>query len=402
MLDVFMARQPIYDKSLHVIAYELLFRRGRANEAGHLCEKDAAQAIVNSLIELGLDRLVGARTAFINLNRELLLSPHIRTLPRDKVVFEIVEDVLPDEETISAMRSLHQAGYVIALDDFIMSESVKPFLPYSLIIKIDVLLLNRAEIAEHLRLLRRNGVKLLAEKVENRAMFEYCKKLNFDYFQGFFFCKPEIVQGKSLPVNKLAILRLLSRLQDPKIGLAELEQIVSQDVYLSYKLLRLINSAYAAMNKHVDSLRQALLLLGTQTVTGFASLVLMAGMAGKPPELTNVAMVRAKLCELIARKLHKPEADKYFTTGLFSVLDAAMDLPMEEALRRLPLAADVKSALMGLSQEDELSVVLRWVIAYERGEFEGILLAPALADFMSEAYAEAVEWSRALLPALAA
>ena len=210
------------------------------------------------------------------------------------------------------------------------------------------------------------------------------------------------MRGKSVPVNRLAILTLLARIQDPKISLTELEQIVSQDISLSYKLLRLINSASCAMNKEVNSLRQALLLLGTQTVSGFASVLLMSGLTGKPQELTTVALVRAKMCELLARDMRKSDPEKYFTTGLLSVIDAVFDLPMDEALKSLPLTGDIKDALLGEDRGGDLYVVLQATLEFERGDFDKLELAPQFEETITESYARAVEWSRALLPTLAA
>ncbi len=380
----------------------MLFRRSDENAAGTVSGEDSAQAVLNSLVEVGLDRLVGSHTAFVNLSRELLVSPHVMALPRERVVFEILEDIDPDEEAVSAIKELHAAGYRLALDDFIYKDSLKRFLPYSFLVKLDVLQIDRATISENVKILRQHGVKLLAEKVESKSMFEFCKMQGFDYFQGYFFCKPEIMRGKSVPVNRLAILTLLARIQNPKISLTELEQIVSQDISLRYKLLRHINSASCALNKEVNSLRQALLLLGTQTVSGFASVLLMSGLTGKPQELTTVALVRAKMCELLARDLRKGDPDKFFTVGLLSLIDAVFDPPMEKALANLPLTSDIKGALLGEDKGSDLYIVLQATLEFERGDFDKVELAPKFEETITESYAHAVEWSRALMPNIAA
>lgn len=402
MSVVYVARQPIYDRSMKVVAYELLYRNGSGNAAGQMDAQLSAKAVLNSLIEVGLDRLVGTRTAFINLDKDLLLSPHIRALPKDNLVLEILEDIEPDDESAEVVRSLCTDGYQLALDDFIYREEMRRFLPYSRIVKVDVLALSREQISEHVRKLKNPQTKLLAEKVETKQMFAYCSRLGFDFFQGYFFCKPEVLQGREMPANKVAVLMLLAKLQDPKIGLDELERIVSMDVSLSYKLLRLINSAYSGLRSEVSSIKQAMLLLGTQTVGSLASLILMAGTTNKPPELMAMAGIRAKMCETIAAALGKKDREKFFLVGLFSVLDAVFDLPMEKVLIRLPLSADVKQALLGRGDETELTQVLSWVKAYEKGDFEGALPAPALGEALANAYVEAVEWSRGLTPAIAA
>ena len=276
------------------------------------------------------------------------------------------------------------------------------FLSCSRIVKIDVLSMSKSKMVEHVNAIKQPGIKLLAEKVESQAMLNFCKELGFDLFQGFFFCKPQVMKGVGLPANRLALLTLLARIQDPHMTLAELEQIISQDVALTYKLLRLINSAAFGMRQEVESLRQALLLLGMQTVSGFASLILMAGMTAKPQELMTMAMVRGRMCELIARGLNKLDTGKYSMTGLLSVLDAMLDMPMEAALARLPLTGEVKAALTRKDTSSDLAQVLGWALAYERGEFEKFDLAQPLQNLIADSYLKSVEWTRDTIPSIAA
>ena len=216
MTDIYIARQPIYDRQLDVFAYELLFRNNRQNRAGIVDgDKATTDVIVNTFMEIGLNNIVEDRLAFINLTRSFFLDERMVTMPKDRVVLELLEDIDANEELIQGVRRLAAQGYKIALDDFIYHESLKPLVETASLVKIDVMALSEADIAAHVEELRAYPLKLLAEKVETQAMFDFCMKLGFDYFQGYFFAQPKIITGRALPNNRLAILRLLGKPAGP-------------------------------------------------------------------------------------------------------------------------------------------------------------------------------------------
>ena len=392
MQDIFIGRQPIFDRDLEVFAYELLFRSGTQNRAGPLDGDQAtSQVVINAFMEIGLDDLVGSRLAFINLTRSFLVTDTPLPFPKDRVVLEILEDIKADAAVLDAVRALGQQGYSMALDDFIFDESLRPLVELAQIVKIDLMALSREQLDEHVRLLRAYPLKLLAEKIETQEEFEYCKALGFDYFQGYFLSKPSIVQGQQLPPNRLAVLQLLAKLQDAEAGAADLEKLVAQDVGLSYKLLRYINSAFFAFPKKIESIRQAVVYLGNRAIRTWVSLLVVAGMGHKPSALVVTAMQRAKMCELLAGTAKCESAETYFTVGLFSMLEALMDAPLTKILEALPFTDDIRRAL--LAQEGPYGEALKCVLAYEQGEFGKARFRSLSPSQMTDTYIEAAKWA---------
>ncbi len=391
MQDIFIGRQPIYDKKLQLMAYELLFRDSESNRASfHDGDQATSAVILNTFTEFGLERIVGQHRAFINLTRGFLLGEYPLPLSSERVVLEILEDIRIDDEIIAAVRGLAKNGFAIALDDFIYHPDLQPLVDVADYIKLDVLDMDRQTVREHVELLRRQPLKLLAEKVETQDDFAFCKELGFDYFQGYFFCKPNIIKGRRTPTNQLAMLRLLSKLNNPDIPIEELEALIIQDVALTYRLLRYINSAQFTTNRNIDSVRKALLMLGLKTLRSLASLVVMSRVDDKPSELVTTALVRARLCEQLAKHLGEPQLDRYFTTGLFSILDALLDLSMDDILDALPLANEIKAAL--LHHEGELGRVLRCTVACDQGDWSKVDCTID-AERLREIYLEAIVWA---------
>lgn len=393
MPEVFVGRQPIYDKKLEVFAYELLFRSGEDNWTRvEDDDKATSQIILNTFLEIGLDRIAGPHRVFINVGRSFLLGEFPIPLPQDRIGLEILEDVTVDERLVEGVRALAAKGHLIALDDFVLNDDTRPLLDLADIIKIDISTMNRATLAQHVATLRPWKSKLLAEKVETQEEFEFCRQLGFDYFQGYFFCRPSIVKGQRIPANRLAILRLLAKLQDPSTTVKELEEIISHDVSLSYKLLRYINSAAFALTRRIDSIKQAVIYLGTQTIKHWVILFALSGINDKPHELMVTALVRARMGELLARALAARDPDVFFTVGLFSTLDALMDMPMARVVESLPLSEAVSLAL--LEQAGPYGQVLRCILAYEREDWDRVKAALPLAnESIRDAYLQAITWA---------
>lgn len=401
MLNAFLARQPIYDRKLEVFGYELLFRSG---ESGHADFTDADQAtsqvILNAFMEIGLEDIVGDKLAFINLTHAFIVGHYALPFPPSRGCLEILENVTVDAAVIEAVRHLSGQGYTIALDDFVYHEALRPLVQLADIIKIDVLALDRAELKRHVALLRKLGTKLLAEKVETQEDFAYCNELGFDYFQGYFFCKPKIISGSRMPANRLTALRLLAGLQNPDIRVNELEALVSQDVAMSYKLLRCINSAFYSLPRKVESIRQAIIILGSQWLKTWVSLMVLANIDDKPRELMVTAMVRAKMCELLAAGAQQKGTERFFIAGLFSVLDALMDRPLEELLKMLPLSEEVSAAL--LDHQGAIGNTLRCVLAYDRGQWDEVNCPAMNTTEVTQAYLDAIAWATQVGQALLA
>lgn len=392
MQDIYIGRQPIFDRNLDVYAYELLFRSGTQNHAGTFDGDQAtSQVIVNTFIEIGLEQIVGPHLAFINLTRSFVTTASALPFPKDRVVLELLEDIKPDDAVIQGVRDLTGQGYCLALDDFVFNEDLRPLVEMAQVIKIDLMSLSRDELEEHVRLLRDYPVKLLAEKIETQEEFEHCKALGFDYFQGYFLSKPNIVQGTQLPPNRLAVLQLLSKLQDPKTEAGDIEALVMQDVALSYKLLRYINSAFFAFPKKIESIRQAVVYLGTRAIKTWVSLLVVAGLGNKPAELVTQAMQRAKMCELLAKTAKRPQTETYFTVGLFSMLEALMDAPLEKILESLPFTEDIRDGL--LKHSGPYGEALACVLAYEKGNFQRAYFDRLSPSQMTDTYLASARWA---------
>jgi c-di-GMP phosphodiesterase len=392
MQDIFVGRQPIYDAKLDVIGYELLFRSGEANRAGQIDDVRAtSQVIINSVVGIGLPKLVGDRLAFINLSRAFLDQAATLPLPASKIVFEVLETVVPDGDIDLTLSGLRERGFGLALDDYVHDERWQPLLPLVDFIKLDVLALPKDVLLNEVARLRSKGVALLAEKVEDQAMFEQCRDLGFHYFQGYFLSRPEVVRGQRLQPNQLALLQLLAKLQDPLVEVGDLEGLIAQDVALSYELLKLVNSAQFALPKQVDSVRQAVLMLGVNAVRRYVSLLMLAGDRSRPPDLLTTALRRAHMAELLSAKLGRADPEVYFTIGLFSMLDIFMKAPLSDVLAPLALGDEVKAAL--LRQEGPYADVLSSVLAHEYGQFDDCRLPGLSADHFTSAYLDAGQWA---------
>ncbi|NOZ05950.1 MAG: HDOD domain-containing protein [Chloroflexi bacterium] len=392
MLDIFVGRQPIFNRRLNVVGYELLFRKFGASEA-NVVDGDLAtsQVILNTFMEIGLDRLVGDGLAFINLTRRFLIEESRLPAMPGRVVLEVLEDIEVDEALVKALRRLSRQGYQIALDDVVHPEDVSPLLEIADIVKVDLLAVDRDCLEEYVATLRAYNVRLLAEKVETYEDIELCQDLGFGYFQGFFLSRPKVVSGRRMPASRLTIVRMLAELQNPYIEFGELEEIVRQDVSLSYKLLRLINSAFFSLPTKITTIRQALTLLGIEQVQAWLSLLLLSKVDDKPSALITTAMTRAKMCELLATASNEPAPETDFIVGLFSVLDALLDLPMEEIVATLPLSNEVTAAL--LKSQGHLGAALNCVRAYERGDWDAVSYSLLTPEDIRDAYLESLDWT---------
>lgn len=392
MPDFFLGRQPIFDQQLQVMGYELLYRNTDVDGAA-IFDGDQAtsQVILNSVVEMGLSRLVGKHHAFINMTRNFILN-HDMLPPADgRMVLEILEDVEVDDALLDAVRALRQRGYVVALDDFVYHPHLQPLVDVADIIKIDLMALDAEALHQHVSTLKHDRVKLLAEKIETKDELAQCKALGFDYFQGYFLCRPSNVQGKRLPANRLSTMSLLAKLQNPNTSLDELETVITKDVTLSYKLLRYINSAVFFGRRNISSIRQAIIYLGRNAIKGWATLIALSGIDDNPRELIVTALVRAKMCERLAAAFDDPDRDASFTVGMFSALDALMDMPMEDLLAALPLADDVNGAL--LAREGALGELLTMVLHYERGDWDLLDCKHLSREDLTEIYLHATEWA---------
>lgn len=391
MDEIFVGRQPIYNRQLEVVGYELLYRSGQDNQAQFLDgDRATGEVILNTFLELGLENITGRYPAFINLSRGFLVGDKPLPFSHKRVVLEVLEDIEPDATVIESLRQLAQNGYIIALDDFVYRPELEPLAELAHIIKVDVLGVDPDALTARVEQLKRHKARLLAEKVENYDEFERCKQLGFDYFQGYFFCKPNILRGRRRPVNRLVLMNLLAELQRPETDINELEKLVAQDAALTYRLLRYVNSPCVAIRRKVESLRRALVIIGANTIKNWITLILFTRLDDKPRELMVTALVRARMCELLGAAHRYDGLDRFFTVGLLSAMDALMDQPMEEVLNELPLVEEVKAALR--SRDGHLGHVLEQVLLYEWGAWDRLCQGLDNVTYR-QAYLDAVRWA---------
>ena len=393
-----VGRQAIFDRQMEIFGYELLYRDGTGNSANILDGDEAtAKVMVNTFLELGIDQIAGNAQAFLNLTANFFLSRHYEVLPTKNVILEVLETIDPTPLVLEALIQARKNGYKIALDDFILRESHRVLMEHADLVKVDVLALTQEELKEQVAMFRDYPVRLLAEKVEDREMYEQCLALGFDYFQGYFFCKPQVLEGVRLSSNRMAVVLLLAKLQDPLIDLQDLNDLVKNDVALSVKLLRYVNSASVGLPRSVDSIFQAIGLVGTERMRQWASLLVLAQTGDKPTELMRLALIRAHMCESLC-PLYGVAPGQGFTVGLFSVLDAYFDCEMKQLVADLPLASEILDAL--LKREGMLGTILEGVLAYEQGDWDHQAIKSVEADTVNSAYWSSVEWANGVMEAV--
>jgi c-di-GMP-related signal transduction protein len=395
---LYVARQPILDERGRVFGYELLYRGAPGDTActidGNLA---SARVLTGALLDVGLETLTNGHRAFLNVTRALLLGHIDRLVQPDGIVIELLESVEVDQEVVEACRELRAKGYRLALDDFVVGSDAEALLPYVAYVKVDVLATPLPAMTTLAARLAPTGVALLAEKVESRDVFEQTRKAGYSLFQGYYFCRPVIQTGVALPSQHLAYLRLLTALSKPQLTNVELERLVKQDVSLSMRVLRSVNSAAYPIRTEVRSIGQALVMLGIDPIRKWASVWCLAGLTkGATPELATLALVRARTCELLGEQLPDAESSELFLVGLFSLLDVMLSRNITDALEGLPLSHEAITALQGRPNVER--TVLDAVIAFERAKWdvaeEAAGRAGLNASVLSEAYTQALRWTK--------
>ena len=398
-MDVYVARQPIFNQRKKLLAYELLFRDGTAKYVPGI-DGDVATSTVlsNTFFAIGMDTLLGGKLSFINFTQNLLTQKVPLLLPKKTTVVEILEDIVPSDDLIAACRDMAQKGYTIALDDFTYSPELDPLIALANIIKFDFRLSSLDEIESYLQQIpQKKRPILLAEKVETHEEYQAAKDMGFSLFQGFFFCKPELIKGKEVPGEQLNLMQIIVEVNNPNFKFKNLEKLISPDVSLSYRLLRYINSAFFAKSHRISSIKQALVYMGQMEIRRFVSLIGISSLAkGKPGELVRAACIRGKFCEQMAAlsstSAHEAEL---FTLGMFSLIDAIVDQSMERVMNSLPLSDNIKSALV--DRKGELIDYLRLIESYEKGQWDLVTEVCQTMEIdeqkLPELYMSTCEWS---------
>jgi EAL and modified HD-GYP domain-containing signal transduction protein len=401
-----VARQPVFNRRFDVIGYELLFRptkhalsTGRADDRlqGDLM---TAQVLFNS-VEIGVDRLAGDRLLFCNASRGTLVGDIPLVLPPERTVIEVLESVVIDQEVLDGCAHLVDQGYTLALDDFTWFDGAERLLQMASIVKVDLMLVAPEDLPELLERCAGYGVTLLAEKIEDREQLHHCEALGFEYFQGYLLSRPQIVQGRGhrLEGSRLAVLRIAEHLWDPDARIDTIERFVRADPALCVQILKVasIGSAHG-MRRTVRSLYEALVLVGSRRLQAWVTLMLVMGHDTAPEETLSTALVRARLCELLAEQIEPRLGDEGFATGLLSCLDLLLGVPVADALGELNIDDEVEAAI--LRHEGALGAVLMEALFLQTGEYIPGRRTGIDTSIFQVSYVEAVAWADEMVHSL--
>jgi c-di-GMP phosphodiesterase len=395
MTDFLIGRQQILDSNLNIFAYEILFRGSQFD----LNKQDDAanatnQVITDTIMEIGLNEIVGPHKAFINFTAQNILEKTPLNLPNDRIVIEVLESVAVDLHIISSLRELSEAGYTIALDDFILTDEWRPLLEFADIIKLDILAGSLEDTRRLIEQLKPYKLTLLAEKVETHQAFEALKNWGCELFQGFFFSKPNIVEGKRVSVNQASAIQLLSVVNRADTRFEDISKVISRDVGLSYKLLHYINSAFFSLPTKIESIHQATVLLGLRELKRWINILTLASLSDKPQAVLQAALIRAKMSELLAAQLGEDQ-DRFFLVGILSCLDSFLDMPIDKILDHLPLSKEIAEAI--LYQTGRAGEVLQYTIDYERWQLSSNSFHDINPKTLANIYLNSITWTRYVL-----
>lgn len=392
-----MARQPVFDRRQEVYGYELLFRSSLDNACVHQdLDQASFEMLHTSLLGFGLDVLLGDTVGFVNASREVLTQEFYLVLPRDRTVIELIDSVEPCAEVVAACEGLKRAGYQLALDDFVRRPEMMPLAELADVIKVDMLHSTPAERRTIVREFTPRRVKLVAEKVETRAMLAQAMQEGFTHFQGYFFCEPEVLSATDVPAYKRNCVRFMAELNRPELNFDRLEEVIRQEMALAVKLLRYLNSAGFGWRHEVTSIKHALRVLGENAARKWCSLMALTVMGeDRPSQIVVQSLVRAMFSEQIAREAgFGSRSPDLFLTGMLSSLEVLMGRPMEEVLVQIPVSQEIRDTLLG--RRTTISPIWGLVLAYERADWDQVRECAIQADVstgrLPALYRDAVQW----------
>jgi EAL and modified HD-GYP domain-containing signal transduction protein len=400
-MDIYVARQPIFDQNKKIFGYELLFRDSMKNLFPGIDGNTATSKVISdSFLNIGIEKLIGKGVAFINFTGELLINQIPKLFSSKQLVIEVLEDVKAQKEVVESCIELSGQGYTIALDDFSYNEDLMPLIEVADIIKFDFRATPPDQILRTMDKLSRYNLMLLAEKVETHEEFNQALDMGFKYFQCYFFSKHDVIKGRDISPAKINLLQIMAEINQPDFEFSKVEEIISKDVSMSYKLMRYINSAYYRRVNEISSIKQAIVMLGERGIRSFLSLIAMAKLSdNKPDELIRTSVIRAKFCELMSRYIEScKNASELFTLGIFSSIDAILDDTMENIMAKLPLSQNIKDALV--KNTGDLAECLEMAKSYERGDwgrFNELAKGHKInQEKLPQSFLEAITWADAI------
>lgn len=397
--DIFVSRIPILDAHRRVFAYELVFRSAHADASQLSADYMAARVIGDAVLSVGLDVLTGGHRAFVRVSRRMLMEGMPGVLPPKQVVLLLGADVDADDDVRRACQEFRRSGFALAIDDFTLAERTRSLVPLVNFLKVETAAHDAAARAAMVTSLGTAAPAFIASGVRDVEMFDATRREGYTHFQGFFFGRPTLQEARAVPAQQLGNLRLLQALNAPDVSVSDLEQLIKRDASLCYRVLRTVNSAAFAKRTTIESIRQALVLLGRDTIRRWASLWALSSLAGgAQSELVTMSTVRGRCCELLAGTDRADAAAQSFLVGMCSLLDAILECPLDAALAELPLAPATRAALLG--EDNQYRRVLDAVIAYEAADWTRAIEAAGRAGIdplqLRRAYADAMRWAHEL------
>ncbi|KQW91370.1 diguanylate phosphodiesterase [Massilia sp. Root418] len=350
--EFYLGRQPMLDRNQALFGYELLFRNAPVGPANITSDIGATASVIAHASQLGMEKVIGDALGFVNVDADVIMSDIFRFLPREKVVLEIVETMEATPPVLARMADLVSHGFSFALDDVTAETgNVQTLLPMIDYVKMSMRSMPLPTLMKLAPRFKQDGKKLVAEKVETRDEFKNCLDLGFDYFQGYYFAKPVIMSGKKLSPSQLAVMELMTLVTSEADNL-EIERAIKRDVSLALNLLRLVNTPAVGARQRIDSLSQAVTILGRRQLQRWLQIMLYAEPSKRGHSMTPLLMLattRGRLLELLAHKLRPSQhhaADIAFTVGIMSLMDTLFGIPMSEILAQIPVIDEVQDALM--------------------------------------------------------
>jgi len=377
---------------MEVAAYELRTHYGVSEERSESSD-DQLRTIYKMFTDTGLDEVVGEHPGLVTLTSEALSEGLWKTIPKSRVMLGYLDSFEASDKTSKLLSDVAAAGYRLAVSGNLSADCMGMLSNKANTVVLDVTRYTPDELRKRVDDLRGYKSLIAAAGVDTYDDLEYCKDLKFDFYQGHFLFRPA-AQVQNLPVNRMNMLRLLSKLHDPNLQMSDIEKLISQDVALTYRILQYANSAGMALKSKVNSAGHAVRLIGLETIRSWSSALLLSSVDNKPRELMTSALIRARMCELLSESVKDAEKESFLSAGLLSVLDALLDCPMEKALSELPLADDIKAAL--IKGDGPIGKALNCSIAYERADWNNVRFYGLAPASVRAKYMTAIGWARKL------
>lgn len=407
-MEVFVAKQPIFNSNRELFAYELLYRSSRENSFPNIDGDQATtEVIINSYLNIGIEELSNGKPCFINFTEKLLQLRFPTYFGPREIVVEILESVKPTGEIIEICKELKQLGFQIALDDVIFNDDhleSNPLFHYADYVKVDFLATSKKCRQQVEKIAQNLNIKLVAEKIETSEAFEEAQNSGYDFFQGYYFAKPTIVSTYDIPSYFNFNYEEIENLSMTEASIDSITEIIEKDPSLSLKLLKLVNPPFYHAHQKISSVKQAVMLLGLLEIKKWLYILSVKEREcvyrHDSKDVIQLSLTRAKMCESIERlRKNRTATSAYFTLGMFSLMDKLVGVPMEKVIRDLPLQDELSDALFGI--QNPLKDVLDLVMAVEKAQW-GIISEKCKVLNIDEKdlfkiYAESLNWSNQLM-----